>query len=303
MSIALRRRTPAMPPGYEHYRPDRSPKVSVPMTVVMILFAVYALLPLVWLFVNSTKDPAALFNSFGLWFSGDFALWDNIVTVLTREDGIYVKWFTNSIVYVVVGAVGATFISTLAGYGMAKFDFPGKKAIFAVVLGAIAIPGTAVAVPTFLMFSSLSLTDTMAAIIIPSLASPFGFYLMWIFARESVPSEILEAARMDGAGELRTFVTIAVRMMAPGIVTVLLFQVVGIWNNYFLPLIMLRSEEIFPLPLGLHYWNLDASGPQPLPIYNIVITASLLSVVPIVVAFLALQRFWQNGISVGGVKA
>lgn len=302
MSIATRRRQ-AMPPGYEHYRPDRAPKISVPMTIVMIIFATYALLPLLWLFVNSTKDAGSLFNSFGLWFSGEFSLFENIRTVLTREDGIYVTWFTNSIIYVVIGAVGATLISALAGYGMAKFAFPGKKAIFAVVLGAIAIPGTAVAVPTFLMFSALSLTDTMAAIIIPSLASPFGFYLMWIFARESVPTEILEAARMDGAGEVRTFLTIALRMMAPGVVTVLLFQVVGIWNNYFLPLIMLRSEEIFPLPLGLHYWNLDASGPQSIPIYNIVITASLLSVIPIVIAFLALQRFWQNGIAVGGVKA
>lgn len=302
MSIAIRRER-TVSPQLDGYRPDRKPRASIAMTIVMILFAAYALLPLLWLFINSTKTPESLFNSFGLWFSGDFALFTNIAEVFTRENGIYLRWFLNSIVYVVVGAGGATIIATLAGYGMAKFSFPGKRVIFAVVLGAIAIPGTALAVPTFLMFSSLSLTDTMLSVIIPALASPFGFYLMWIFARESVPSEILEAARMDGASELRSFFTIALRMMAPGIVTVLLFQIVGIWNNYFLPLIMLRSPEIFPLPLGLHVWNMDAAGPHAIPIYNIVITASLVSVVPIIVAFLALQRFWQNGLTVGGVKA
>lgn len=303
MSIQTRNRTKSVVPGYENLRPDRPPRRSVLMTIVMSFFAAYALLPLVWLVINSTKSYDSLLNSFGLWFSGDFALFDNIGEVVTRDGGIFVQWFANSIIYVVVGAGGATLIATLAGYGMAKFSFPGKKAIFAVVLGAIAIPGTALAVPTFLLFSSLSLTDTMASVLIPALASPFGFYLMWIFARESIPTEILEAARMDGAGELRTFATISLRMMAPGIVTVLLFQIVGMWNNYFLPLIMLQSEEIYPLPLGLQMWYLEAAGPQAAPIYNIIITASLLSILPIIIAFLALQRFWQNGLTVGGVKA
>lgn len=303
MSIATRKRTRTLAPGYEHIRPDRPAPRSIGLTIVMVFFALYALLPLFWLFINSTKTYDSLLNSFGLWFSGEFALFDNLAEVVTRDDGIFVQWFANSILYVVLGAGGATIIATLAGYGMAKFTFPGKKAIFAVVLGAIAIPGTALAVPTFLLFSSLSLTDTMLSVIIPSLASPFGFYLMWIFARESVPTEILEAARVDGASELRTFTTISLRLMAPGIVTVLLFQIVGVWNNYFLPLIMLRSEEIFPLPLGLQLWYLEAAGPQALPIYHIIITASVLSILPIIIAFLALQRFWQNGLSVGGVKA
>lgn len=298
-----RGKRPSVEAGYEHLQPDRKLPRSFWLTLVMVFFAIYALLPLFWLFVNSTKDYASLLNSFGLWFSGDFALWDNVVEVLTRKDGIFVRWFLNTIVYVVVGAGGASVLATLGGYGMAKFTFPGKRAVFAIILGAIAIPGTALAVPTFLMFSSLGITNTMWAVIIPALISPFGFYLMWIFAQESVPTEILEAARVDGSSELRTFATISIKMMAPGFVTVLLFAVVATWNNYFLPLIMLRDDSLYPLPLGLQAWNLEATGVQAAPIYHLIITASLLTIIPIVIAFLALQRFWQNGLAAGSVKA
>ncbi len=119
------------------------------------------------------------------------------------------RWFGNTLLYVVLGAGGATLLATLAGYGLAKFDFPGRRAVFAIVLGAVAVPGTALAVPTFLMFSQMGLTNTPWAIIIPSLISPFGLYLIWVYAVDAVPTELLEAARIDGAGEFRTFFTIS----------------------------------------------------------------------------------------------
>ncbi|MGL3807694.1 carbohydrate ABC transporter permease [Paeniglutamicibacter sp. R2-26] len=275
---------------------------SLLLTLVMVLMAVYALLPLFWLFVNSTKTQSELFSSFGLWFSGDFALWENIGQTLAYHDGEFLRWLANTVLYVVVGAGGATFLATLAGYGLAKFDFPGKRAVFAVVLGAVAIPGTALAVPTFLMFSELGLTNTPWSVIIPSLISPFGLYLVWIYALESVPTEVLEAARMDGAGEFRTFFTISLRMLAPGFVTVLLFTVVATWNNYFLPLIMLSESTWYPLTVGLNNWNAQATTAGGDAIYNLVITGSLLTIVPIIVAFLFLQRYWQSGLSAGSVK-
>lgn len=279
-----------------------SPRKSPLLTIVMTVFLIYAFLPLLWLIISSTKTQESLIGSFGLWFSGPFALFDNIGQVLTYNDGIFVRWFANTLVYVVIGAGGATLLATLAGYGLAKYSFPGKRAIFAVVLGAIAVPGTALAVPTFLMFSQLGLTNTMWAIIIPSLISPFGLYLVWVYAADSVPTEILEAARMDGSGELRTFFTISLRLLAPGVVTVALFAIVATWNNYFLPLIMLNDPSLFPLTIGLQQWNLQAVGVGAQPIFNLVITGSLLTIVPIVVAFLLLQRHWQSGLSAGGVK-
>ncbi|MCB2177771.1 MAG: carbohydrate ABC transporter permease [Actinomycetales bacterium] len=289
--------------GRRHGSTGAFGRPSTRLTLVMVLFAVYALLPLAWLLINASKTQPELLHSFGLWFSGPFALVDNIHAVLTYDGGIYLRWLANTLLYVVLGAGGATALATLAGYGLAKYDFPGKRAVFATVLGAIAIPGTALAVPTFLMFSQLHLTNTVWAVIVPSMVSPFGLYLIWVYALDAVPTEVLEAARIDGAGELRTFLTIGVRMLAPGIVTVLLFAVVATWNNYFLPLIMLNDPQLYPLTIGLQHWNLQATGVSSDPIYNLVITGSLLAIVPIVALFLALQRYWQSGLAAGSVKA
>jgi multiple sugar transport system permease protein len=252
--------------------------------------------------INSTKTQGGLFSSFGLWFGPDFALWQNLVDTLTYRDGIFLRWFGNTLLYVVVGAGGATLLATLAGYGLAKYRFPGRRAVFAIVLGAIAVPGTALAVPTFLLFSELGLTNTPWAVIIPSLVTPFGLYLIWVYTEDAVPTELLEAARMDGAGEFRTFFTISIRLLVPGIVTVLLFAVVATWNNYFLPLIMLSDPAWYPLTVGLNQWAAQSIGAGSQPIYNLVIMGSLLTIIPIIVAFLLLQRFWQSGLSAGSVK-
>ncbi|MEN2740259.1 carbohydrate ABC transporter permease [Microbacterium sp. X-17] len=268
----------------------------------MVLYALYTLVPLAWLLINSTKSSSGLFSSFGLWFADDFSFWDNLVQTLTYHDGIFLRWLGNTLLYVVLGAGGATLLATLAGYGLAKYRFPGRRAVFAIVLGAVAVPGTALAVPTFLLFSQLGLTNTPWSVIIPSLISPFGLYLIWVYAADAVPTELLEAARLDGAGEFRTFFTISIRLLVPGIVTVLLFTVVATWNNYFLPLIMLSDPQWYPLTVGLNQWAAQAQGVSAQPIYNLVIMGSLLTIIPIVIAFLLLQRFWQSGLGAGSVK-
>ena len=283
-------------------RSARNPRKSIVITGLMVLFVLYTVLPLFWLVVNASKNQPDLFSTFGLWFGHDFALFSNIHQTLTYDNGIFVRWLVNTLLYVVVGAGGATLLATMAGYGLAKFRFPGRRGVYSLVLGAIAVPGTALAVPTFLMFSQLGLTNTPWAIIIPSLISPFGLYLIWMYAIEAVPTEILEAARMDGAGEFRIFFTISARLLAPGIVTVLLLTVVATWNNYFLPLIMLSNPKLYPLTVGLNEWNAQAKGVSAQPIYNLVLTGSLLSIIPIVIAFLFLQRFWQSGLTAGSVK-
>ncbi|MGW0803480.1 carbohydrate ABC transporter permease [Nonomuraea sp. NPDC002799] len=275
---------------------------SVTLTVLTAIMLLYALLPLAWLLINATKTQEGLFGSFGLWFDTDFALLRNIAGTFTYDGGIFTRWLLNTLLYVVVGAGGATLLATIAGYGLAKFDFPGKRAVFAVVIGAVAVPGTALAVPTFLMFSSMGLTNSPWAIIIPSLVSPFGLYLMWTFAADAVPDEILESARVDGAREFQTFFRISLPLLAPGIVTVLLFTVVATWNNYFLPLIMLKDPAWYPLTLGLNNWNAQASTTGGEAIFNLVITGSLLTIVPLIAAFLLLQRYWQSGLAAGSVK-
>jgi multiple sugar transport system permease protein len=279
-----------------------NPRKSRVLTAVMALYLIYTLVPLVWLVINASKTQAALFSTSGLSFGGAFALFDNIGQTFTYNDGIFFRWLGNTVLYVVVGAGGATILATAAGYGMAKYRFPGRRAVFAVVLGAVAVPPTALAVPTFLMFSKLGLTNTPLAVIIPSLISPFGLYLIWVYAADAIPDELLEAARIDGAGEIRIFLTVTLRQLAPGIITVTLFTMVQTWNNYFLPLIMLSEPKWYPLTVGLNQWSAQANGAGAQPIFNLVLTGSLLTIIPLVVAFLFMQRFWQSGLSAGSVK-
>ncbi|MFD0055656.1 carbohydrate ABC transporter permease [Streptomyces sp. NPDC127168] len=278
------------------------PRRSVLLTVLTGLVLLYSLVPLIWLAVSATKTQEGLSRSFGLWFDGDFALWDNIGETFTYDDGVFTRWLLNTLLYVGLGAGGATLLAVLGGYALAKFRFPGRRAVFAVVIGAVAVPGTALAVPTFLMFSEMGLTNTPWAVIIPSLISPFGLYLMWVFATEAIPTELMEAARIDGAGEVRTFFRVALPLLAPGIVTVLLFTMVATWNNYFLPLVMLKDPDWYPLTLGLNSWNAQAATAGGEAVFNLVVTGSLITILPLIAAFLLLQRYWQSGLAAGSVK-
>ncbi|WP_370616653.1 carbohydrate ABC transporter permease [Mumia sp. Pv 4-285] len=267
----------------------------------MVICASYFLVPLWWLLVASSKDRAALNDGDGLWFSNPILLWDNIKGALSYDNSIFVRWAFNSLIYSGVGAVLGTLFAAMAGYALAKYVFPGRNATFNVILGGVLVPATALALPLFLLFSKAGQADTMWAILLPSLVSPFGVYLARIFAASAVPDELLEAARIDGASEFRTFFTVAIRLMGPALVTIFLFQFVAIWNNFFLPLVMLQDTKLYPLTLGLHTWNSQVTHSPQLQLY--VIVGSLLSIVPLVIAFLALQRFWRGGLAEGGVKA
>ena len=271
-------------------------------SLFMLAFLIYFLMPLAWLFIASTKSLDDLFSSFGLWFSG-FNLFDNISDTFSKDGAVYLDWLRNTLMYSVVSAVGAALLAAAAGYGFAKFDFRGKNVMFWFVLGSVMVPSTALAIPTYLMFAEVGLTNNPLSIIIPSLVSPFGIYLMRIYAEGAVPSDLIEAARIDGAGEFRIFRQIAFRLLAPGFVTVLLFTFVATWNNYFLPLVMLSEPRWYPLTVGLAQWNSQATaGGGATSAFTTVITGSLISVVPLIIAFIFLQRYWQSGLSAGSVK-
>jgi multiple sugar transport system permease protein len=270
----------------------------------MFALLLYFLLPLFWLVVASTKTTQDLFSTFGLWFSGDFSLFSNIRQTFTYDDGVYAHWMLNTIMYSVASAGGATLLAALGGYGFAKFRFRGNNAMFFTVIGAIMVPTTALAIPTYLLFAKVGIVNTPWAIILPMLVSPFGLFLMRIYAQDAVPDSMLEAARIDGAGELRIFFQVVFKSLSPGLVTVLLFTLVATWNNYFLPLIMLNEPKYYPITVGLASWSSQAVGGSGSSgeLLALVVTGSLLSVIPLVVAFLLLQRYWQSGLSAGSVK-
>jgi multiple sugar transport system permease protein len=274
------------------------------LTLAMGALLIYFLFPLFWLVIAATKTTGDLFSTFGLWLGHDFSLWTNIHDTLTRDHGQYARWMANTLVYAVVSAVGAACLATFAGYGFARYAFRGRGLLLGLVLGTIMVPTTALAIPTYLLFAKVSLVNTPWAVILPSLVSPFGLFLMWVYARDAVSDSVLEAARIDGAGELAIFFRVTLRSLTPGFVTVLLFTLVATWNNYFLPLIMLNDPRYYPVTVGLSTWSAQAVGGSGANagLLACVVTGSLLSIVPLVAAFVLLQRYWQSGLGAGAVK-
>ena len=271
---------------------------------VVTLFTLYTLAPLFYVVVSSTKDTSDLFSTFGLWFAEENKFVETITGLFTHRNGIFTTWLWNTFWYSSVAAILSTITAALCGYALAKYRFKGRGFIFAIILGSVMVPGTAMVIPLFLMLSSIGLVDTPWAAILPSVVSPLGVFLMRIYSEQGVPDELLEAARVDGAGELRIFLSIASRLLVPGLVTVLLLSFVGTWNNYFLPLVMLSSQDLLPITVGLAIWYEQAviglAGAENL--YAIVLAGSLVSIVPIIAVFIILQRYWQSGLTAGSVK-
>ena len=271
----------------------------------LFLFAclVYFIVPLVWLFLASTKTNAGLFSSFGFWFGPQFNLVKNLQDLFARDNGAFLSWMRNTAVYALSAAFGSALIAALAGYAFAQFRFAGRNLLFGLVLASVFVPNTVFAVPLYLLLSKSGLTNSLLAIILPALVNPFGVFLMTIYAEQAVPAELLDAARVDGAGELRIFATIALRLIAPGFVTVVLFAFVGAWNNYFLPLLVLSKTDLYPLTVGLAYWSGLATQPGNTQVlYAIVITGSMVAILPVMILFLFLQRYWQSGLSLGSIR-
>jgi len=277
----------------------RRDRASVVSTAILLLGALYCLLPLAWVLVASTKDGGELFTTNTFVPSG--SLWDNIVELGSYRGGLFWRWMLNTALYAGVGAALSTVVSGLAGFALARYEFRGKGAVFTVLLAGVLVPGVILAIPQYFLLAQIGLTNTYWSVLLPQIISPYGIYLARIYTAASVPVDVIEAARTDGAGDFRIFWRIAVPMMSPGLVTIFLFQFVGIWNNFMLPYIMLGSDTLYPITVGLS--GLLNQGSTVPALYSLVITGALLSIVPLVVLFLVLQRFWRVDLSAGAVKA
>jgi multiple sugar transport system permease protein len=269
------------------------------VNVVVAISVLYTVLPGLWLVLAASKDRDALFSS-DLLSLGDFSFAQNVRDLFAMDGGLYSRWYVNSLLYAVLGAALGALISIACGYAFDKYRFRHKEKLFGLVLAAVMVPQTVLALPLYLMASEVGVVNTFWAVFIPVLFNPFGVYLGRIFSQGYVPDEVLEAARMDGAGELVAYVRVALRMLGPGLVTVFLFQLTAIWNNFFLPMVMLSNQDLYPVSLGLYQWNSSASvSPE---YYSVVIMGSLFAVVPLILAFILLQRFWRAGLTAGSVK-
>ncbi|CAD6005085.1 carbohydrate ABC transporter permease [Agreia sp. COWG] len=274
-------------------------RVSPLSTGILLVGAIYCLFPVFWVLMASTKSGAELFSTFTL--APSTHLWDNIVELTQYRDGLYWRWMLNTALYAGVGAVLSTYVSAISGYVLAKFTFPGKSMVFRILLMGVLVPGVILAIPQYFLMAQVGLTNTYWAVLLPQIISPYGIYLARIYSAASVPTEVIEAARTEGASEMGIFSRIALPMMLPGLVTIFLFQFVAVWNNFMLPYIMLGSDTLFPITVGLNgLLNQGASAPS---LYTLVITGALLSIIPLIALFLVLQRFWKVDLAAGAVKA
>ena len=264
----------------------------VALTITMLYFV----LPIIWVMFSATKSNSDLVSTNGFWF-GHFELADNYTKLMGWTQGLFWRWVLNSLFYSTTAGVIGTLISVAAGYAMAKFVFPGRNVSMALIMAGLLMPVALLTIPLYVVFHNLGLTDTVWAILIPSCVSPFGVFLGRVYADSSVPTELIEAARIDGASEARVFFTIVLRLLAPAMVTIFLFIFVATWNNFLLPLMMVSTPELKPVTLGL-YGMMSYFAPQK----GAVMLGALLGVLPLIVLFLGLQKYWQSGLAAGSVK-
>lgn len=271
--------------------------------IAMLVAIGYFIVPIVWVVVNSTKNNVQLFSTFSLWFPSSWHLLENLKGLTTQDGGVYLIWMKNTALYSVSSAIGATIVSSMAGYSLARFSFKGKALLEASILAMVMVPATVLVMPLYLMLSKLNLVNSIWSIILPSILSPFGAFLIRVYIQESIPDEIVQAARIDRAGEFRIYWQIVIPMLKPALVTVFLFSLVASWNNFFLPLVMLQENKYYPLTVGLQSWFNQASqeGGNSI-LFNLVIAGSLVAVVPLIISFIFLQRYWQGGINAGSIK-
>jgi multiple sugar transport system permease protein len=284
--------------GQDSKNKGRDRRVAVVPTVILLLGVVYCLLPVAWVLMASTKNNAQLFNTFTLAPNG--SLWSNIRDLSAYADGVFWHWMLNTALYAGGGALLSVAVSALTGYALAKFEFRGRSTLFNLLLAGVLVPPVVLALPQYLLLAKFGLTNTYWSVLLPSVLSPYGIYLARIYAMSAVPDEVIESARVDGCPESTLFARIAVPMMTPGLVTIFLFQFVAVWNNFLLPFIMLSDENKFPITVGLYtLLNRGSSAPA---LYSLVVTGSLLSIIPLIILFLALQRYWRTDIASGAVK-
>jgi len=273
------------------------------LTLICALFALFTLTPIAWLAINSTKTQANLFETFGFWFARPFALFHNFSLLFQNVDGYgtYIQWLGNTALYAVLGGGGATALAAFAGYGFARFSFRGSRALFYFVIAALLVPISSITLPLYLTYAKVHLINSIWGMILPSMVSPVGVYLMRVYVEISVPRELIDAARLDGASEIKIFFRLALPLMVPGLMTVLLLSIVGVWNNYFLPLIIFSQNRLYPLTVGIGLWAQRAQNSGNAQLFPMVVIGGLVTIIPLIALFLVLQRYWRSGLLLGSI--
>lgn len=260
--------------------------------IILIAVVLFFLFPLYWIITGSFKNNAEITAREPIWFP----MSPTMENYMELFDNPAFLWLFN-IIFISAAAMLLTCITaSLAGHALGKKRFIGRGVLFTIIICAMALPKQVIVIPLAQLMTFLNLKDTLWAVILPTVGWPFGVFLMKQFS-ESIPTEILEAARVDGAGELRTFFSVVFPMIKPGIGALAIFTFVNTWNDYFLQLVMLISEEQWTLPLAIANMQGEMSTD-----YGLIMAGAALASVPIIIVFIAFQKYFTQGIAMGAVK-
>jgi multiple sugar transport system permease protein len=304
-----RTRTRTRTPGSAPRRAASGVTGRVVWLIVIAGFFIFFALPVVWLLLAPTKTDGQLVSqsplSFGSWHGLRLA-WDHVAAF---EGGIIFTWLGNSAIYS-FGALAITLVTAIpAGYGLALTEFIGRKTLLTITLIVMLMPSAALVLPLFLEMNAVHQVGSIWSVILPFSLFPFGVYLVYIYFSSSIPKDLLAAARLDGCDETRVFWHVALPLARPVVALVAFFSFVGNWNNFFLPLVMLPTDQTAPIQVGLN--NLLASTPAFNPVaggadlnFNrpeLALT-TLLAIAPILIVFLFSQRALVSGMLAGATK-
>ncbi len=286
----------AATPTTEDRRPrSRRPDWSRGATYIALTIGlIITLMPFIWMLLGSFKTQGELLQRPITWWPEQATL-DNYSRWLTQLD--YGQFFFNSVVVALVVVLGNIAFCSMVAYALAKMQFPGKKVLFVLVLLTLMVPGVVTLVPMFVLVANMGLVNTYPALILPFLAGPLGVFLMRQFIM-GVPDALLEAARIDGAGEFRIFLRIVMPQCGPAIATLAILTFLGSWNNFLWPLVVAQTEKIYTLPVALSLYSVGSNG----TFYGLLMAGSVLVVTPILILFLFLQRYFVQGIAMTGLK-
>ena len=260
--------------------------------IILIAVVLFFLFPLYWIITGSFKNNAEITAREPIWFP----MSPTMENYMELFDNPAFLWLFNIIFISAAAMLLPCITASLAGYALGKKRFIGRGVLFTIIICAMALPKQVIVIPLAQLMTFLNLKDTLWAVILPTVGWPFGVFLMKQFS-ESIPTEILEAARVDGAGELRTFFSVVFPMIKPGIGALAIFTFVNTWNDYFLQLVMLISEEKWTLPLAIANMQGEMSTD-----YGLIMAGAALASVPIIIVFIAFQKYFTQGIAMGAVK-
>ncbi len=271
-------------------RGNNNRTVYVVLTVGLILMV----LPFVWMVLSSLKTDAEVIATPPTWWPHDITL-DNYRTLFTKLD--FPRYFLNSVIVAGAVTIGNVVFCSMLGYALAKLEFPGKKVVFGLVLATLMIPGVVTFIPLFILTTNLGLTDTLPGMFLPFLAGPFGVFLMRQFI-SGLPDELIQAARVDGAGELRIFRSIVMPLCGPAVATLGILTFLTSWNNFLWPLVVAQNEDKYTLPVALALYSVGQNATK----YGLLLAGAVVVVIPVIAIFLVLQRRIMQGIAMTGIK-